>query len=336
MRRWLLGDDALKARRSLVHQLVLGCVSLIALGQASCTGSAAPEPPTMPVEVPHEAIVFSSKRTDDAELWLMKGDGTGPRQLTDNSIDDIDPAWSPNGGLVVYASGNGSEYDLMILNLRTRRARRITWRPGMETSPSWSPDGSTIVFAADARRGRFAFSDDLFMIDVATRKIRRLTDGPENEADPDWSPDGTSIVFSSDGCPRSAHGCNERPQNASGLLVLGSEGSVRSIVPGRGRHPTWSPDGSRIAFDDGSRVWVYSLSESRVVPLAFSAVAGESIVEPSWSPDGKWLLIVSNRDGPPGNDEIYLVSLDGRRMVRLTRSPESDGHAEWGPATAVD
>ncbi len=48
--------------------------------------------------------------------------------------------------------------------------------------------------------------------------------------------------------------------------------------------------------------------------------------EPSWSPDGNYILFVSNRDR---NDEIYRMKADGTEVVRLTKNPKDDWNPCW-------
>ena len=49
---------------------------------------------------------------------------------------------------------------------------------------------------------------------------------------------------------------------------------------------------------------------------------------PAWSPDGRKLAFVSQRDG---NSEIYVMNADGSAQKNLTRQPASDSHPSWSP-----
>lgn len=99
--------------------------------------------------------------------------------------------------------------------------------------------------------------------------------------------------------------------------------------------PSWSPDGSRIAFgssrDSSSQdetretgdVYVMDANGRNVRRLTRAARGSYA---PAWSPDGKLIAVNSQRDG---NSELYLMKADGSKQRRLTLHPEPDGMAAW-------
>ena len=96
-------------------------------------------------------------------------------------------------------------------------------------------------------------------------------------------------------------------------------------------HPSWSPDGQKIAFysdrDGDYDVYVMNADGSDVVKLTDNTVID---VVPSWSPDGQKIAFMSNRDG---DAEVYVMNADGSNVVRLTNNtlPVYDDFPSWSP-----
>ncbi len=120
------------------------------------------------------------------------------------------------------------------------------------------------------------------------------------------------------------------------------DGSRRRAVTPMGFYegPVWSPDGAQLAFvryrRDNADVYVANADGSgkrrlahaiSYVPNPFGAGKGGHAT-PAWSPDGRKIAFMSNRDG---SEEIYLVNLDGSGLVNPTRSRGRDNRPMWSP-----
>lgn len=82
-------------------------------------------------------------------LWLMRTDGTGRVQLTDNGNDQR-PAWSPDGSSIVFmSSGRDGNWEVYRLDMASGEIARLTNHPAQDGLPVESPDGQYVAFMSD-------------------------------------------------------------------------------------------------------------------------------------------------------------------------------------------
>ncbi len=97
--------------------------------------------------------------------------------------------------------------------------------------------------------------------------------------------------------------------------------------------PTWSPDGSRIAFhsdrdgdgDGDGEIYVMNADGSGVIQLTDNSYGDWY---PTWSPDGSRIAFYSFRDG---DNEIYAMNADGSGVIQLTNNSNDDWSPAWSP-----
>ena len=120
------------------------------------------------------------------------------------------------------------------------------------------------------------------------------------------------------------------------IYVMNADGSGQTRLtddPGFDGSPSWSPDGSRIAFQsfrDGDgipnpEIYVMNADGSGQTRLTDNPGFDGS---PSWSPDGGLIAFQSERDKNP---DIYVMNADGSGQIRLTDDPEADWSPSWSP-----
>jgi TolB protein len=103
---------------------------------------------------------------------------------------------------------------------------------------------------------------------------------------------------------------------------MNADGSEQHRLPNTdgGEYPSWSPDGSRIAFNanlTGDHVmYIAQADGSKVVDLSR---VGEGW-QVDWSPDGRSILFTSHRDHPDNYTDVYVMRPDGSAVRRLTHN----------------
>jgi Tol biopolymer transport system component len=229
------------------------------------------------------SLVYSSATGGlDREIFTSAPDGSDVKKLTNDEIDDYDPAWSPNGKRIVYVHDvptkdpeDADNAELYVMNADGTHKRRLTRHPGFDWQPSWSPDGRRIAFVREYKEVRL----DLVVLDLRTHKVRRLTKTEDDEWLPSWSPNGRWIAF-------------VRGDVGEGTLRLirpTGRGSKRLRVPGPVFAPTWNPGSRQIAYQRAdaaaSRPWIAGAGGGGA-----HQVGEQPVDQPVWSPDGRFLL----------------------------------------------
>lgn len=125
--------------------------------------------------------------------------------------------------------------------------------------------------------------------------------------------------------------------NGGDIWKMNPDGTNRQLVIDAGTNdiePSWSPDGSKIAFksdrapSSNGGIWVVNADGTGLTLLTFDPSFGSA--KPTWSPDGSKIAFHSNRDGLIGS--IYIMNADGSNVTRLTNQlPFSDAGADWSP-----
>ncbi|PYP26907.1 MAG: hypothetical protein DMD51_04040 [Gemmatimonadetes bacterium] len=146
---------------------------------------------------------------------------------------------------------------------------------------------------------------------------------------PSWSPDGTKIAFAAIDyyCDYYYYDCYYYPV---GLAVMSADGSGLVFLTNEASdaQPTWSPDGTRIAFisSRNGRSGVYVLNAG--VPTLLTNTP-RAMSKPAWSPDGTRLAFTCEVDS--GNSDICVINANGTGFTRLTSDPGQDAGPAWKP-----
>ena len=103
------------------------------------------------------------------ELWIMKADGSGKRQITNLGAASFAPSFFPDGKRVIFSSNQGStggmgNFELYAVNVDGSNLERITYSEGFDGFPVFSPDGRKLVWASN-RNAKEPHETNIFIAD---------------------------------------------------------------------------------------------------------------------------------------------------------------------------
>jgi TolB protein len=260
-------------------------------------------------------LAFTSARSGGGDIYLTDASGAPATRLTTSSAYERAPAWSWDNKRIALVRPRKDNSDVLhddiyIINAdgtggHWARPYASTW---LVTSPSWSPDGKRMVVVVGIGGNGY-----LGYLDVATGSVA-LIGGGILGSDPSFDPTGKKIVYVT---------------YASSLDQINADGTGHKVLlTGSGLgHPTFSPDGKRIAFNRqvnyDQELYVKNVADGTVKRLTTSTGAD---MWPTWSPDGGKIAFSSFRSG---KWQIWIMPSTGGSATRITHTSTTEQMAAF-------
>ena len=277
-------------------------------------------------------IVFDSDRSSAAggpALYTITPGSTATK-IPGTSTGDNQPVWSPDGSRIAFQSSSGStNQEISVMNADGSGRTQITDTTTVTNSiaegePAWSPDGSQIAFVANKSGSDTTTDQEIWVMNADGSGRTQLTNTVQGVRDthPAWSPDGDKIAFlgeGRDGTNSNIYVMDTNPATDDAFNL--TPNTSTPVYQYNDEDPSWSPDGTQIAYSTIGDVWKIDVDGTDRTNLT----SGTGGTNPAWSPNGNSIVYVRTGD-------IYVMDADdGGNKTAVETTPRQDIKPDWQP-----
>ncbi|MCS6949699.1 MAG: hypothetical protein NZ520_04465 [bacterium] len=298
-------------RRVWLKHTLLGLVAIIVLGAAGIFWIRYFNPfRVKPADIDtKDWILFVSDRAGNLDLWVIRADGSGLRQITTDPSAETDPTWSPDGKLIAFISDRDNRVpQLFYGDPEGKRVQQLTVSVGAKEKPAFLPDGKHIVFLLQGQ---------VLLVNIEQGEAEKIL--PPFELEQQWRTTfGGSVLFREPAYDLSKrivyavqrveggealvryrrggsdHQHEDEKAGGDQPLPLGTQRLPEPIIGGQEVHIALSPDGTQLAVtimgnaQIGNGIALYNLVSETLQPLwrGTGELAPGAVV---WAPDGTHL-----------------------------------------------
>ena len=235
-------------------------------------------------------VISSLRHSPNPDIYIKQVTGATATRLTSDPASEIQPAFSPSGDKVAYASNRANNWDIWVVGVDGSNCVQLTTSPSNDIHPSWSPDGKQIVYCSLGSRGKW----EIWIVSVENPSTKKWIG---YGLFPEWCPNPkiSKIAY------QQSRFRGSQWFSVWTIDMIDGEAKFPTEIVSSVDHacicPDWAGDGTQLVYSTVSR----------------------GIYE-----DGRHELNMST------GEDIWTVNLDGRSNLRLTHADASNFSPCWG------
>ncbi|MCW8866422.1 MAG: hypothetical protein OQK09_14340 [Colwellia sp.] len=230
-------------------------------------------------------VLYLSNADGDLELYVSNIEKGTTRQLTNNTLDDTQASWSPDGNWIAFTGRVDADLEVFVISADGKNKRRLTHHAdGIDYSSVWSNDGKKLLYISQTKK-----SYRLVELTLKDNRKNILIEGELELKSPKWSPDNNFISYiTGEGKTSRLNIIDVATKKATPLTSFNKEQHINF---------NWAPNSQSIVFCarrdkviDLYNIDVKTKKETRLTDL------WTIDTEADYSPNGEKLLFLSSRE----------------------------------------
>ena len=245
---------------------------------------------------PDGRIIYVTQAGNNTDIFSVNPDGSGNKQVTNDAFQESSPYATPDGRYILFISNRSGNSNIWRIDADGSNPKQLTEGAAKDDSPTTSPDGRWVIFTSQ-RTGK----QTIWKVSIDGGAPVQLSDRPSLPSLA-VSPDGKLIAYlypdeKEGGRPSLALMPFDggEPLKTFALSALGRQGPypLLNLTGDRWTGIRWTPDGRALSYvgntNGVSNIWNQPIDGGS--PIQVTNFKADSILNFSWSPDGKKLVI---------------------------------------------
>ena len=259
-------------------------------------------------------IAYIVREAGHDELVVADWDGKRQNRPGVQGSILLGPRWSKDGARLLYSSERNRQWGIYLLDFKKLQEKNVYSGKGTNLAGGFFPNPDEFVFSSSV-----AGTPDIYRYRISESALTRLTSSRSVDVSPAVSPDGARIAFVSD------------RQGGPQIFIMDAEGNDIRRLSYNGSYntsPSWSPRGDKIAYAGrlGNRNQIFTVNPDSTGPIQLTDRGNNE--DPSFSPDGRFIVFTSDRDGERA---VYIMRSNGEAQKRITPKGVRAFGPRWSP-----